>query len=99
MTKEIDKVPSTKYTVLIDERLEKDLDNIPDNIIERLLNILDEFEKDPFRPRAKFDVKPLKGFPANTYRLRIGDYRVLYSIDKVRKEVKITTIGHRSSVY
>ncbi len=40
-TKDIDIVPSTKYTALMGERLEKDLDNI----IERLLNILDEYEK------------------------------------------------------
>ena len=90
---------SGKYTVLIDERLKKDLDSIPNNIVEHLLEILDEFEKDPFRPRPRFDVKPLKGFPGNTYRLRIRDYRVLYSIDKKNNEVRITTIAHRSNVY
>lgn len=90
---------SKKYTVLIDERLKKNLDNIPDNIVEHLLSVLDYFEEDPFRPRPKFDVKPLKGFPGNTYRLRIRDYRVLYSIDKENKEVRITTIAHRSNVY
>ncbi|MGM0510559.1 MAG: type II toxin-antitoxin system RelE family toxin [Thermoplasmatota archaeon] len=83
----------------MDERLKKDLDNIPDKIVEHLLEVLDEFEEYPFRPRPRFDVKPLKGFPGNTYRLRIRDYRVLYSIDKKNKEVKITTIAHRSDVY
>ncbi len=92
-------MPSSKYTVLIDERLEKDLNDIPDNIVERLLTVLDEFEKNPFRPRPKFDVKPLKGLPGNTYRLRLGDYRVLYSVDKENRKVRITTIRHRSSVY
>lgn len=87
------------YTVLIDERLERDLDDIPDRIVERLLAVLEEFEKDPFRPRAKFDVKPLKGFPADSYRLRLGDYRVLYSVDKETKKVMITSIRQRSTAY
>ena len=87
------------YTVLIDKRVEKDLDDVPRHITEKFLKLLDEFEKDPIRPRPKFDAKPLTGLPGNLYRLRIGDYRVLYSVDKVRKEVKITSISHRSTAY
>lgn len=32
-------------------------------------------------------------------RLRIGDYRVLYSIDDVRRTVTIVVIAHRREVY
>jgi len=42
--------------VLIDERLERDLDNLPDKILKRLLAVIDEFKKDPSRPRPKFDI-------------------------------------------
>jgi mRNA interferase RelE/StbE len=90
---------SKRYTVLIDKRVQKDLENIPTHTCEKFIELLDEFEKDPIRPRPKFDVKILKGFPGNLYRLRIGDYRVLYSVDKDNKVVKITTIRHRKKSY
>jgi mRNA interferase RelE/StbE len=87
------------YSVLVDRRLEKDLGDMPKHITKRFLGLLDEFEKNPTRPRPGFDVKPLKGFPGNTYRLRIGNYRVLYSVNEERREVRITTIAHRSDVF
>ncbi|TFH46783.1 MAG: type II toxin-antitoxin system RelE/ParE family toxin, partial [ANME-2 cluster archaeon] len=43
--------------------------------------------------------KPIKEFPGNIYRLRIGDYRVLYSVDNNDKIVRITTVVHRSGAY
>ncbi len=90
---------TTGYTLLIDKRVENDLENIPDHIVGRFLKFLDEFEKDPICPRPRFDVKPLKGLPGNLYRLSIGNYRVLYHVDDENKEVKITTIAQRSQAY
>jgi len=90
---------TTLYEVLVDERVEKDLGKIPNHIVERFLVILDEFEKNPIKPRPGFDVKPIKGFPGNVYRLRIGNYRILYSVDNNDKIVRITTISHRSGAY
>ena len=90
---------TTPYEVLIDERVEKDLDKIPNHVVKRFLDILDEFEKNPIQPRPGFDAKPLKGFPGNVYRLRIGDYRVLYFVDNQDRIVRITTFIHRSGAY
>ncbi|TKB72464.1 MAG: hypothetical protein E8D45_10670 [Nitrospira sp.] len=33
------------------------------------------------------------------YRLRVGDYRILYSIEEDRKRVEIVAVGHRRDVY
>ncbi len=90
---------TTPYEVLIDERVEKDLEKIPKYIVEKLLRLLDEFEKNPIRPRSGFDVKPMEGYPDNTYRLRIGKYRVLYAVDNDNKKVRITTVQHRGDAY
>ena len=89
----------TVYKVSIDRRIEKDLEDVPNHIVKKFIQSLDEFEKNPIRNRPGFDVKHLKGFPGNLYRLRVGDYRVLYSIDKEKKEVKITMIVHRKKAY
>jgi mRNA interferase RelE/StbE len=71
----------TPFEVLIDERVEKDL------------------EKVPIRPRSGFDLKSMEGYPSNTYRLRIGDYRVLYAVDHEVKKVRITSVQHRGDAY
>jgi len=62
---------TTPYEVLIDERVEKDLGKVPKHVVEKFLKLLDEFEKNPIRPRSGFDVKHMEGYPDNTYRLRI----------------------------
>ena len=49
---------TTPYGVLIDERVEKDLEKVPKHVVEKFLRLLDEFEKNPNRPRSGFDVKP-----------------------------------------
>jgi len=90
---------TTPFEVLIDERVEKDLEKVPKYIVHKFLKLLDEFEKDPIRPRSGFDLKPMEGYPGNTYRLRIGDYRVLYSVDHGVKKVRITSVQHRGDAY
>lgn len=90
---------TTTYEVLIDERVEKDLEKIPKHVVEKFLNLLDEFEKNPIRPRSGFDAKPMEGCPNNTYRLRIGKYRVLYAVDHEAKKVRITSVQHRGDAY
>ncbi len=88
-----------RYEVLIDQRVERDLEKVPDHIIKRFLGSLTEFERDPLTRRPRFDAKHLKGLPQDSYRLRIGDYRVLYSVDKKEKLVRITTFVHRKKAY
>lgn len=33
------------------------------------------------------------------FRIRVGDYRIIYSVDDNRKEVKVLSIAHRRDVY
>jgi mRNA interferase RelE/StbE len=44
------------------------------------------------------DVKKLKGKVAQ-YRLRVGDYRVIFAIDDGRNEIVVLRIGHRREIY
>jgi len=90
---------TTPFEVLIDERVEKDLEKVPKYIVTKFIKLLDEFEKNLIRPRSGFDLKPMEGYPKNTYRLRIGDYRVLYDVDHEAKKVRITSVQHRGDAY
>ena len=44
------------------------------------------------------DIKRLNGYDG-LYRLRIGDYRVLYTIEKSRQVIIIMNVGNRGDVY
>lgn len=35
----------------------------------------------------------------NHYRLRVGDYRVIYTFDQVRNEIHLLAVGHRREIY
>ena len=44
-------------------------------------------------------IKQLKNHPLADYRLRIGNYRVLFDINWEKKELYILKIGHRKEIY
>jgi mRNA interferase RelE/StbE len=44
-------------------------------------------------------VRPLKGSDAGLWRIRVGNYRVIYQIDDARRLVVVTRIGDRRDVY
>ena len=41
----------------------------------------------------------LTGQHAGEFRLRIGDYRALYTIDRANRRLVVESVGHRSDVY
>lgn len=41
----------------------------------------------------------LVGIKPNTFRIRAGNYRILYRVDLIRKSITIYKIGHRKNVY
>ncbi len=61
--------------------------------IARCLELLQQ------NPRFHPNIKPLKGNYSGYYRFRVGDYRVIYSIDDETMQVLVDTIAHRSEVY
>lgn len=60
---------------------------------KRVIERIEDLSKNPFLG------KPLKGELKGLWSLRIGEYRVIYTIDKSNKEVRIYVIGHRKKVY
>ncbi len=65
---------------------------------ERLKARLEELEVDPFRPRPKADIKNCgKHRGVIFYRLRVGDFRAVYVVE--RGEVKVTEIFRRGRGY
>ena len=87
------KAQKPRYTVFILPSAQKQLNKLPGAIATRIEDKLLELEQDPRPPGCK----KLKGRDA--WRIRIGDYRVIYEINDDRLIVTVITIGHRREVY
>ncbi len=62
----------------------------------RFARALDRLRQDPFDPTL--DIRPLKGRPG-LWRLRVGERRLLYSVDLVDRIVRVYVISPRGDVY
>ncbi|MBI5473610.1 MAG: type II toxin-antitoxin system RelE/ParE family toxin [Ignavibacteriae bacterium] len=63
-------------------------------LIGRIISKIESLEEEP-RPRA---CRKLRG-EKNLWRIRVGDYRVVYAVDDVARNVDIRRVRHRSEVY
>jgi mRNA interferase RelE/StbE len=81
------------YQVVIKRSAEKELDALPELTRQRIVKRIVSLQANP-RPHG---VEKLQG--QNAHRLRVGDYRVLFTIDDVKKVVTIFAVGHRRDVY
>ena len=81
------------YRVLIKPSAAKELHALPANDRKRVVTKIEGLASDPRPPGTE----KLSG--AEKYRLRQGDYRVLYSVDDSQKMLVIVKIGHRRDVY
>ncbi|MBM3150948.1 MAG: type II toxin-antitoxin system RelE/ParE family toxin [Chloroflexi bacterium] len=81
------------YQVVLQRPAEKELDALESSVHKRIVTRLLALEENP-RPAG---VKKLLG--QESFRLRVGDYRILYIIDDKTKRVVILSFGHRREVY
>jgi mRNA interferase RelE/StbE len=76
------------YTVHLKRSAEKELEELPAKIHDRIVKTLLSLQNDPF-PR---NVKKLHG--REGFRIRIGDYRVLYLVDDEEKKIEVVSSIH-----
>jgi mRNA interferase RelE/StbE len=82
------------YQIVIPKPAQKQLDNITKIERDRLILTLRSLANDP-RPNG---VKKLKGYD-NTYRVRVGDYRIIYEIKDRELIVLLLSVSHRKDAY
>lgn len=83
-----------KYAVEIKPSARREMENLDDSLLSRLVPKIEGLGANP-RPSG---CRKLRGYK-DQWRIRIGDYRVVYIIDDDRKKVSITRIAHRKDVY
>jgi mRNA interferase RelE/StbE len=83
------------YRVLLDARAAKQLESLPEPIVQTIDQAILTLASNA-RPAG---VKRLRGKMKEGWRIRVGNYRILYRIDDDARTVRIFEIGHRREVY
>jgi len=83
-----------EYIVTFNRSAEKELDSLDVTLIRRIVPKIDALAKEP-RPHG---CRKLHG-EKDMWRIRIGDYRVIYTINDAEHIVDITGVRHRSKAY
>lgn len=83
-----------KYTIVYKRSASNELLHLPTNIAHKIKAVIDNLADSP-RPNG---CKKLTG-STNDYRIRIGNYRVVYTISDAVLIITIIKIAHRKDVY
>jgi mRNA interferase RelE/StbE len=85
-----------KYAFRWRERAVRQLTAIPQTAALTILRAMTPLGHDPRRPDA--NVKKLAGYQ-DRYRLRAGDYRVIYDVTDAELVILVIGVGHRREIY
>ncbi len=85
--------PLPLYRVIFDLRAWRELMALPDDLQHRIFDAIDKLEVNP-RPSG---CKKLKG--SRDYRIRVGDYRIIYDIQDNILVVEVIQVGKRDHIY
>ena len=82
-----------KYQVNLKKSVIKDLEKLPDIVLKRVQKTILGLANNP-RPDG---CKKLKG--RDDYRVRVGDYRILYFVNDEIVTIEVVRMQHRKDVY
>jgi len=82
-----------KYKLQIKKSAEKELRKIPKKELIKIINKIQHLSEDPY-PEGS-----IKLSNQEKYRLRVGNYRVLYKVEANILTIFIVKVGHRKDVY
>jgi mRNA interferase RelE/StbE len=82
------------YRVLLERAAEKDLSRLSSEIHDRVIAAIKDLASDP-RPTG---CRKLAG-SKNDWRIRVGDYRVIYEVSTAIRVVRVNRVRHRREAY
>ncbi len=81
------------YNIIWDKKALEFLNKTEPFITQRIIKFIKEFSEEP----RKKQFKKLKG--EQGFRLRAGDYRIIFDFNQKTKTIQILRIGHRKNIY
>lgn len=88
-------MPDTYRIRYASRRVAKEIMDLPPEIFSRIDKVIMRLRKDPKPPGCR----KLHSQAIGQYRLRVGDWRVIYDVDDVANEVILLRIMHRRQIY
>ena len=82
------------YRILLTKQVEKQLNALPQQVASRIEQHIEALLTNSRPP----GVKKLRG-QTRTYRVRVGNWRIIYTIDDSTQEIMLLTIDDRKDVY
>jgi len=82
------------YEILLEQAAERDLKKLPSEMLNRILPKIKELVKNP-KPQHSRKITGSK----NDWRIRVGNYRIIYEIDARAEIIRVMRIRHRKDVY
>ena len=82
------------YTIEWKSSAVREIKRLEGQIVERVVGAVEALAGNPFPPGAR----KLRG-SRRTYRIRVGDYRIVYEISQSRLAIQIVRVRHRKDVY
>ena len=83
------------YKIAIVKKAYKELEALPSKTNAQIVQAIDGLKEEPRPPGCK----KLKGEAETIWRIRVGDYRILYFIEDTIRIVEIRRVGHRKDIY
>ncbi|MDG6221618.1 MAG: type II toxin-antitoxin system RelE/ParE family toxin [Candidatus Thermoplasmatota archaeon] len=91
------------FQVLLSRKADSELETLSKSggkkLAAQVLRGLEKLSEDPRTPRPDADILQLVAVDPKMWRLRVGQYRILYAIDEAEMRVYVTTILHRKKAY
>lgn len=82
------------YAIRIKASVEKDIAALPCDVLLRILQSIEDLSETPL----PFGVRKLSG-AEHLYRIRVGDYRIIYAVQHAEREITILYVRHRRNAY
>ena len=83
------------YKIVYASTAEKELNKLPESDFKKVKRAINSLSENPFPPGHM----QLEGTKEKLYRIRKGNYRVIYSVQRNIITITILKIGHRKDVY
>ncbi len=84
----------TRFVIFVKTKVQKEIDDIPKDSFKQIFEAIDSLSENP-HPKGSIKLNATECL----YRVRAGDYRILYEVHHKTKEIIIIHIRHRRNAY
>lgn len=81
------------YTIFLTKKAQKQLDKLNNNVAEPIIEAISKLENNPY-PSGSIKLKGRE-----SYRIRVGDYRIIYEVQDDELIIDVIALGHRKNIY